>query len=379
LFLEGFISDVTERKRAEADLRDSETKFSLAFRSSPYAITITRVVDGSFVDVNEAFHTITGYTREVALRSNSLNLSLWNNLEDRNWVLGELRAGRQVVGKEFSFRRASGELMTGLFSAHIIMLQGEQCVLSSINDVTLQKQSEMASRRLAEVVEQASESVVITSLEATIEYVNPAFTRVTGYSLDEALGKNPNILKSGKQDDAFYKKLWDTISSGRSWNGTLVNRSKNGSLFIERATISPVLDRHGKIERYVAVKRDVTKELEMEERMRQTERLESVGRLSAGVAHDLNNLLTPILGYANLLLDEFRPDEENFTCVQEIINAAESSRDLIWQLLAFSRKQIMEFKVVDVREIVRGMEKLLRQTIRENIGFRPIIPRKPAP
>lgn len=138
----GVSTDVTHRKQAEKALRRSEEKFSLAFRTSPYVITITRAKDGRIVDVNQAFTTVSGYTREEALADSSVNLRLWYDENDRDQLIRDVLAGRPAVGREYWFRKKSGEIMIGLFSAHVIYLDDEPHVLSSINDITDRKRAE---------------------------------------------------------------------------------------------------------------------------------------------------------------------------------------------------------------------------------------------
>ncbi|RZB38346.1 MAG: hypothetical protein SRB2_00094 [Desulfobacteraceae bacterium Eth-SRB2] len=116
-------------------------------------------------------------------------------------------------------------------------------------------------------IEQAAESVFITDRNGTIQYVNPTFERLTGYSRKDAIGQNPRILKSGKQDAFFYKRMWDTLIRGISWKGRVINRKKDGSFFEADATISPIFDKSGKITNFVSIKRDVTREIELEKRL----------------------------------------------------------------------------------------------------------------
>jgi two-component system cell cycle sensor histidine kinase/response regulator CckA len=148
--LVGTMVDLTERKRAQQALRESEEKFSKAFQTSPYAITITRAEDGTLVEINDAFTSMTGVTREEALAGSSIGLKLWVNEEDRHHVIAALRAGRPVVGQEFLFRIKSGDVITGLFSAQTILLGDETCVLSSINDISERKRAEEALRQKVE-------------------------------------------------------------------------------------------------------------------------------------------------------------------------------------------------------------------------------------
>ena len=148
--------------------------------------------------------------------------------------------------------------------------------------------------RLAMAVEQAAETIVITDTDGTILYVNPAFEKTSGYTRAEALGQNPRLLKSGKHDAEFYRRMWEVLGRGEIWNGHFINRRKDGTLYEEEATISPVRDAAGTIVNYVAVKRDVTREVQLEAQFRQAQKMEAIGQLAGGVAHDFNNILAVI-------------------------------------------------------------------------------------
>ena len=171
-----------------------------------------------------------------------------------------------------------------------------------LRDVTEQEQARADVERLSLAIEQTSEAVLITDPDAVIQYVNPAFERVTGYGQEEVIGKNPRFLQSGEQSREFYEELWAVITSGETWTGHLVNRKKDGSRYVEDASISPVCSPSGDVVGYVGVKRDITDELSLQAQLRQAQKMESVGQLAGGVAHDPNNLLSPMLGYAQLLL-----------------------------------------------------------------------------
>ncbi len=195
-----------------------------------------------------------------------------------------------------------------MFSSRI-EVWGKSLLHSIVHDITDRKQAEAERERLVAAVEQAGEIIFVTDPQGAISYANPAFAEVTGYSREEVLGKNPRLLKSGVQDEAFYRDLWETITAGRTWRGRLVNRRKDGSLYTEEATLSPVRDQQGEITHFIAVKRDVTAVLALEEekgrmeaQMVQAQKMESVGRLAGGVAHDFNNMLGVILGRIDLAL-----------------------------------------------------------------------------
>jgi PAS domain S-box-containing protein len=221
--------------------------------------------------------------------------------------------------------------------------------------------------RLSHAVEQAAEAIMITDPAGTVLYVNPAFERVSGYSRKEAVGANPRFLKSGQQDAAFYESMWATLQRGDVWRGRLINRHKDGTLFEEEATISPVRDDGGLIRSYVAVKRDVSRERHLEEQVRHSMKMEAVGRLAGGVAHDFNNLLNVIAGYAELGLRRLPPQTDTRRHVTEILRATERASALTRQLLTFSRKQVVQPRVIDLNGVLRDMDRLLRRLIGEDV------------
>ena len=175
-------------------------------------------------------------------------------------------------------------------------------VVLNTRDITERKARRRLQRRLAAAVEQAAETIVITDVPGAILYVNPAFEKITGYSRQEALGQNPRVLKSGKHDAAFYRQMWHTLVKGEVWHGHFINQRKDGTLYEEDASITPIRDAAGQIVNYVAVKRDVSREVQLDVQLRQAQKMEAVGQLAGGVAHDFNNMLAVIRGNAELLL-----------------------------------------------------------------------------
>ena len=194
------------------------------------------------------------------------------------------------------------------------------------------QRNEERMERLTTAVEQSAQAIVVTDRDGTIEYVNPAFEQVTGYTAEEAIGNSPKLLKSGHHDEAFYKELWDTVLGGDVWSGRITNRRKDGSLYEEDASISPVFDRSGNIVNFVAVKRDVSRELEMEAQLRQGQKLEAIGHLAAGIAHEINTPTQFIGDNVRFLHDSFRDLDAVFkhlgAFVEEVKNDAARAAEL---------------------------------------------------
>ncbi len=235
------------------------------------------------------------------------------------------------------------------------------------HDITERRRSEEQIRRLATVVEQATETVIMTDMLGAIIYVNPAFERLTGYPAAEVLGRNPRCLKSGRQDAEFYRSMWAALSAGQPWSGRLTNRRKDGSLYDSEAVIAPIHDDAGRPRYYVASERDVTRELQLEGQFRQAQKMETIGRLAGGVAHDFNNLLQAILGFVELLLAGTPAEDKRRSDLFQVQRAAERAAELTRQLLAFSRKQMIEPRILDLNSTITDMEKLLNRLLGEGI------------
>jgi len=226
----------------------------------------------------------------------------------------------------------------------------------TVENAIRRHQAEEQVRKLTRAVEQSPVTVVITDTEGHIEYVNPKFTHLTGYAADEVLGKNPRFLKSGEQSREFYERLWTTILAGREWHGEFHNRKKNGELFWELSSISPVRDREGNVTHFVAVKEDVTeRKLLEEERERLISELDAFAHT---VAHDLKNPLSAVLGFAELLTAEGveLSGKDVRESLAAIYQSAKKMHSIIEELLLLAgvRKAEVERLPVDMAAAVAG-------------------------
>ncbi|HEX4783048.1 MAG TPA: PAS domain S-box protein [Candidatus Sulfotelmatobacter sp.] len=232
-----------------------------------------------------------------------------------------------------------------------------------------QHTAEQTLRKLSHAVEQSADTIMITDLHGLIEYVNPAFESLTGYQRAEVCGKTPRILKSGEQGPELYQEIWKTILAGNVYRGILVNRKKNGDLYYVEQSICPVRDASGEITNFISNGRDLTERLRLEGQLLQSQKMDAIGNLAGGVAHDFNNILTIITSYAELALDAVPEDGPLQSKLQEILLAARRAAELTRQLLAFSRKQPQALRVTELNPIVAHIANTLPRLIGEDIAF----------
>jgi PAS domain S-box-containing protein len=363
--------DITDRKRAEQALRESEEKYRATFNNVAVGIDVVDH-EGRFQKVNDTLSSLLGYSEKELLGLTIFDVTHPGDIQESSLrhaalMRGELdtyRYDKRYVCKD-------GSIIWADTSVSAIRDNNGKPVaaVGVISDITRRRKSEAVRLRLATAVEQAAETIEITDPNGTIVYVNPAFERITGYSREEAIGKNPRILKSDHHDDRFYSTMWETIAAGKVWRGHFINKTKAGTLFEEEVSISPITDKTGKIINYVAVKRDVTREQSLQAQLRQAQKMEAIGTLAGGIAHDFNNLLQITLGYSEMLLADKKETDPEYADLQKIFDAASSGAELVKGLLTFSRKVGPKPVTLNLNRQITEVEKLLRRTIPKMIDI----------
>jgi PAS domain S-box-containing protein len=259
-----FVHDITNRKKAEKALKESEEKFSKAFHASPGSISISRLSDGKLVEVNESFLRDKGYTRAEVIGRSTLDLHVWENIDDRERIIKDLQQGKKVRNEVVQYRTKSGVLKTGLVSAEKISIGNEPCILILNNDITQQKKAEEQLRLLSSVTQQVTDSIMITDPRFKIIYMNKAARDMFGYSIDELRGKDLASFHVNPPARQTNLKVRDTIKQGKVWCQTIPKRRKDGSTIICDCRLSPLYDEKGNVISYIDVQRDVTEQKAVE-------------------------------------------------------------------------------------------------------------------
>ncbi len=360
-----------KRSGINAAMRASEEKYRLLADNTIDTIWVMGL-DGRFQYLNSAVYNLLGYTSDEMT-----GRGLWEICDEDNYskvrreidgMIAALPERKEALFEAVLLTRDKMKVPVENTCKVVLDKEGAASALQGVTrDITDRKRIESETERLRLAVEQTVEAVMITDTKGIIVYVNPAFEKTSGYTKEEALGQNVSFLESGQHSKEFFREMWETIRRGETWAGCFINRKKDGTLFTEEASISPVLDTDGEIIYYIAAKRDVTYEHELEQQLRQSQKMEAVGQLAGGIAHDFNNILQAMMGYCEMLEESAGEDSEQNDFIQELANCTEKAAQLTRQLLTFSRREVIQPRNVDLNEIVRGVLKLIARTIGEHI------------
>ena len=237
-------------------------------------------------------------------------------------------------------------------------------------DVTDQKQAEHEKMMLAAAIEQSEASVLIADSDGKIFYVNPAFENKSGFDKHEVFGRDILEVVTKEENEKYRIEIWDSLRQGNSWRSKLISRKKTGKFYDESAIVSPIFDNDGWISNFVAIKRDISVEVELEKQVRHAQKMEAIGTLAGGIAHDFNNLLQIVLGYSDMLLDKLDPKSSETRKLKAIRKAASNGAELVKQLLAFSRKTPVSLEFIDLNTELKRISDLLFRTIPKMIEIK---------
>ena len=366
------LGTMLQQKRSDETLRLQ----AAALNTAANGIVITDK-NGKITWVNAAFTALTGYSAaEVIsqtprlLKSGQYSSTFYEHIW-KTLLAGEIWRGEIINRRRDGTLYTEEQTITPVCDEH-----GEISHFIAIKqDITARKEAEEELRQLSRAVEHSASTIVITDLEGNIKFVNPAFTDITGYTPEEAIGQNPRVLKSNKHPPEFYRELWDTISQGRIWRGEMINRKKNGDLYWESATISPVKDAQGRVTHYVAVKEDITARKKAEEALQQyaaalEKQNAELDAFAHTVAHDLKSPLTAIVGYSALLSSRLSKlsDEQKLDFLRRIKQSGDRMHNIVDELLLLARvreQKEIEVEPLDMEAIVTETQRRLEYMIEE--------------
>ena len=324
------------RKRAEDALRENMVKYRALFETNQAGV-FRSTLEGEFLEYNSKFAEMMGYTISEEMRgANSRDFFFSDS--DRNALIKRLQIEGKLENYELLVKRRDGSPMWILESVSFVDFNDKKKVLQGTAiDITSRKHIEEKLRQLSNAVEQSSASIIITDKSGAIQYVNPYFTQVTGYTREEIIGRNPRFLKSGEIPPEGYQKMWNDIMALGVWRGEFHNRKKNGELFWERATISAIKDDDGFATHFVAVKEDITEQKATREKMKRMETLATLGKFSAMTAHEIRNPLSWIS--ANLqILKTFLSDKHTYNKMfDDMFQGIERIKNIINNIIVLSR------------------------------------------
>ncbi len=385
--------NITDWKLAEEALSESEERFSKSFMTSPISFMIANMDDGRIIEVNDAFTTISGFTRDEALTSTTLDLKIWVNEQDRENLTDSLRNGKAILHRETLLRGKNGNISTVLLSAQLIKLGNRNCIISSIEDITRRKEAEAEVRIQSEIMSNMAEAVYLVRMaDGIIVFANSRFEELFGYESGEMIGKPVSIVNAPteKRPEETAKEIMSVLVKDGFWTGEVLNIRKEGTVFWSKANVT-IFDhsKFGKV--LVSVQEDITdrknaefqiKTLneELEKRVIQrTEQLEAANKeleaFSYSVSHDLRAPLRAVHGYSKILLEDYEDklDAEGKRVCNIISSSATQMGELIDDLLSFSRigRSKMNAGLINMKSIAGSVfEEIAGENINGRINFK---------
>lgn len=347
------IRDQEKLRLAKIIAQEGEARYRSLFYDNKSVMILVNPITGDIVDANKAACLFYGYSFGQITNLKISQINTLSNEELKVEMHKSLTAQKQHFN--FKHRLSNGEIRDVEIYSGKVNFSGKDLLYSTVHDVTKRKLAEEKVHKLTASIEQSPLSVVITDLHGAIEYANPYFSKLTGYSNHELLGSNPNILNSGVQSKAFYKELWDTILAGNKWEGEICNKKKNGDLFWEFATISPLKNQNEEIINFVGIKEDISERKRMiEELIKAKDKAEESDRLKtaflANMSHEIRTPMNGILGFTDLLLE---PNLDNH------------KKDEFIQLIHQSGQRMLNTvnDLIEISKIEAGIERVNRSSI----------------
>ncbi|MBI5216870.1 MAG: PAS domain S-box protein [Ignavibacteriae bacterium] len=371
------VRNLTERQRTEAALRESEELYRSMVSASPDAIVI---VDLNFMltFASPKAFTVFGYPFDFVITGKSLFDFLPSSEHHivRSSLIGTLRKLYSGPG-ELQARRADGTIFDVEANAEVIYNTKQEAIgwVLILRDISERKRSESELVKLRKAVENSEDVVFITDVKGIITFINPAFTKLYGYQQEEVIGKTtPRILKSGKLQDAEYRDFWLTLLNKQIVKREMVNQAKDGTLVTLEVSISPILDENNSLLGFLALQRDITGRKSLEQQFLRTQRLESLGMLAGGIAHDLNNIFAPISMATELMRYRFK-EPEHQQIIDTIATSSQRGGEIVKQILTFARGVGGKYGSIQIKHVLRDLFDMMKETFPRLIEIKSDVPK----
>ncbi len=364
--------EIEERARIEKALRSSEERFRLFVERARDALYV-HDNQGRILDVNAEACATLGYSKEELLQLTVTDIDANYTLDEVKRIWETMDEGTSTI-METTHRRKDGTTLPVEVNVTQFSLDNKTAFLVLGRDITGRKRDQDQLRKLWRAIKQSHNTVVITDTQGRMEYTNPKFSQLTGYTPEEALGQTSKLLNSGKHPPEFYEALWLTIQSGKVWQGEFQNRKKNGELYWEFASISPVRDSKGNITNFVKVAEDITGRKQSADALIKASRMETAATLAGGIAHKVNNLMTAVLGYAELLKSKLNDNPDAVHILATISKSARQTGDLAQQMLDFARGGKYQPRLLNLNDIIEEIIQLQQRNMPAQVTIKQNVP-----
>jgi len=377
--LTGIASDITERKQTEEALQRRQTELQVLFDLTPAMIFFKDTKNG-ILRVNKRFAETVG--KPVADIEGKPYPEIHSEDAAKYYVddLEVIQSGVPKLGIIETIRDREGkEIWVQTDKVPVCDKAGSVIgIVAMCQDITHRKKAEETLRLLNSAVLQSRESILITDAELDLPgprvvFVNPAFTKMTGYSQEEAIGKTPRILQGPRTDKTVLSRLRKNLEQGETFEGEAINYRKDGKEFDLEWQIAPIRDVAGTITHFLSIQRDITARKRFEAQLFQSQKMETVGKLAGGVAHEFNSILTAIIGQSELMLDDLPAGSPLRKSAAEIRKAASRAATLTRQLLAYGRKQFLKPETLDLNRVMASMDGMFHHLMGGDVDMQ-IIP-----
>ena len=369
-FFDGILEDITQKQKSEDELKDSQARYKILTDLTMEGIILHD--HGTIVDINPSACKITGYSLEFMKGKNVLNFIHPDSHELAIKNMGSMYSGTY----ELKIIHADQNIFIAEVEAKNVIIDGKEMRVVAIRNISERKRIEEEILSLSTAVKQSPASIVITDTAGTIEYVNPKFTEVTGYTFEEAVGQNPRILKTEHTISEDYKEMWETITSGETWRGEFLNRKKDGTHYWELASISPIIDDKGYIIKYLAVKEDITERKETEVALVSSEKKLSKANATKNmffsiIAHDLKGPVGNITQVLNLFKENFNDisNDERLDYISILSSLSSKTNRLLEDLLLWARIQMntvdITFDQINLNTLILSSIELVKERAEE--------------